>query len=39
MREALQPLDQFRAFERLFGQRLAIEEITARFFVSALVAF
>jgi ParB family chromosome partitioning protein len=37
MREALHPLDQFRAFERLLGQGLAIEEIAARFFVSAQV--
>ena len=37
MREALHPLDQFRAFERMLGQGLAIEEIAARFFVSAQV--
>ncbi len=37
MREALHSLDQFRAFERLFGQGLAIEEIAARFIVSAQV--
>ena len=33
----MHPLDQFRAFERLLGQGLAIEEIAARFFVSAQV--
>jgi ParB family chromosome partitioning protein len=37
MREALHPLDQFRAFERLLGQGVVVEEIAARFFVSAQV--
>ena len=37
MREALHPLDQFRAFEKLLAQGLAIEEIAARFFVSPQV--
>ncbi len=37
MREALHPLDQFRAFERLLEQGLTIEDIAARFFVSAQV--
>ena len=34
-RENLHPLDQFRAFKALKGQGLDVEEIAARFFVSA----
>jgi ParB family chromosome partitioning protein len=37
MREALHPLDQFRAFKNLHGQGLTIDEIAARFFVSAQI--
>jgi ParB family chromosome partitioning protein len=37
MREALHPLDQFRAFKNLREQGLSIEEIAARFFVRAQV--
>lgn len=37
MREALHPLDQFRAFEKLLTQGLTIEEVAARFFVSPQV--
>ena len=34
-RENLHPLDQFRAFKALKEQGLDVEEIAARFFVSA----
>ncbi|ARN83995.1 ParB/RepB/Spo0J family partition protein [Methylocystis bryophila] len=37
MREALHPLDQFRAFKNLHEQGLSIDDIAARFFVSAQV--
>lgn len=37
MREALHPLDQFRAFKTLNDQGLTIEEIAARFFVAPQV--
>lgn len=37
MREALHPLDQFRAFKNLHDQGLSIDDIAARFFVSAQV--
>ncbi|RTL81039.1 MAG: ParB/RepB/Spo0J family partition protein [Hyphomicrobiales bacterium] len=37
MREALHPLDQFRAFKNLHKQGLSIEDIAARFFVGAQV--
>ncbi|MGJ0505224.1 MAG: ParB/RepB/Spo0J family partition protein [Methylocystis sp.] len=37
MREALHPLDQFRAFKNLQEQGLSIDEIAARFFVGAQV--
>ena len=37
MREALHPLDQFRAFKTLIDQGLSEEEVGARFFVSPLV--
>ena len=33
MREALHPLDQFRAFKNLHDQGLSIDDIAARFFV------
>src|SRR5215475_9195411 len=36
-REALHPLDQFRAFQTLRGKGLSEEDIAARFFVSANV--
>jgi ParB family chromosome partitioning protein len=36
-REALHPLDQFRAFQTLRGKGLSEEEIAARFFVSTAV--
>ena len=37
MREALHPLDQFRAFKNLHEQGLSIDDIAARFFVGAQV--
>ena len=37
MREALHPLDQFRAFRTLHDQGLSIDDIAARFFVGAQV--
>jgi len=37
MREALHPLDQFRAFKHLQDAGLSIDEIAARFFVGAQV--
>jgi ParB family chromosome partitioning protein len=37
MREALHPLDQFRAFKNLHDQGLSIDDIAARFFVGAQV--
>ncbi|MBG0797007.1 ParB/RepB/Spo0J family partition protein [Methylocystis sp. L43] len=37
MREALHPLDQFRAFKTLNDQGLTIDEIAARFFVAPQV--
>ena len=37
MREALHPLDQFRAFKALHDQGVTIDEIAARFFVGAQV--
>ncbi|TXT43545.1 MAG: chromosome partitioning protein ParB family [Methylocystaceae bacterium] len=37
MREALHPLDQFRAFKNLQDQGVTIDEIAARFFVGAPV--
>lgn len=37
MREALHPLDQFRAFKNLQNAGLSIDEIAARFFVGAQV--
>jgi ParB family chromosome partitioning protein len=37
MREALHPLDQFRAFKSLHDQGVTIDEIAARFFVGAQV--
>ena len=37
MREALHPLDQFRAFKNLHEQGLRIDDIAARFFVGAQV--
>ncbi len=37
MREALHPLDQFRAFKKLQDQGVTIDEIAARFFVGAPV--
>jgi ParB family chromosome partitioning protein len=37
MREALHPLDQFRAFKNLHEQGLSIADIAARFFVGAQV--
>jgi len=37
MREALHPVDQFRAFKTLNDQGLTIEEIAARFFVAPQV--
>ncbi|MGE0235445.1 MAG: ParB/RepB/Spo0J family partition protein, partial [Methylocystis sp.] len=37
MREALHPLDQFRAFKNLQDAGLSIDEIAARFFVGAQV--
>jgi ParB family chromosome partitioning protein len=37
MREALHPLDQFRAFKNLNDQGLSIDDIAARFFVGAQV--
>lgn len=37
MREALHPLDQFRAFKTLNAQGLTIDEIAARFFVAPQV--
>jgi len=37
MREALHPLDQFRAFKTLHDQGVAIDEIAARFFVAPQV--
>jgi ParB family chromosome partitioning protein len=37
MREALHPLDQFRAFKRLHDQGVLIDEIAARFFVTPQV--
>lgn len=37
MREALHPLDQFRAFKSLHEQGLSIDDIAARFFVGAQV--
>jgi len=37
MREALHPLDQFRAFKNLQDQGVTIDEIAARFFVSPQV--
>ena len=37
MREALHPLDQFRAFKSLQDQGVTIDEIAARFFVGAQV--
>ena len=37
MREALHPLDQFRAFKNLKDQGVTIDEIAARFFVGAPV--
>src|SRR5262252_1814851 len=36
-REALHPLDQFRAFQTLYEKGLSEEDIAARFFVSAAV--
>jgi ParB family transcriptional regulator, chromosome partitioning protein len=36
-REALHPLDQFRAFQTLRDKGLGEEEIAARFFVSATI--
>ncbi|GLI95568.1 ParB/RepB/Spo0J family partition protein [Methylocystis echinoides] len=35
MREALHPLDQFRAFKNLHDQGLSVDDIAARFFVGA----
>ncbi|KAF2991458.1 ParB/RepB/Spo0J family partition protein (plasmid) [Methylocystis sp. MJC1] len=37
MREALHPLDQFRAFKNLHEQGLSIDDIAARFFVGAQI--
>lgn len=37
MRETLHPLDQFRAFKTLQEQEVSIDEIAARFFVTAQV--
>lgn len=37
MREALHPLDQFRAFKNLQDADISIDEIAARFFVGAQV--
>ncbi len=37
MREALHPLDQFRAFKNLHEQGLSVDDIAARFFVGAQV--